>query len=175
MASNPDEPEPPFLTFEISLKSSDDGHLKEAGKKIGLTFTLTKLLADHGRLPPVDGPMVSGNKRYLFAPSTLSDFVESIARSAVENAAEGRRTVALGVLLRAQRVLGLSFDTVLDLIAAGSLRPIKAVDNVTSLADLRFSRRELTRALNAISISPVVVTRAWTIRRLGANKRTYSK
>lgn len=145
--------------------------MKEASKGIGLSVTLTKILSDQGFLTPIDGPTVSGNKRYLFAESTISEFIALVSKYAIESGNRGKM-ISFGVLLRAHYALGFSTEAALALISEGHLRPMKSIEHVSSLADLRFSKHELSLILSSIPPSPSTVTRAWVIRHLKVNKRT---
>lgn len=146
-------------------------NLKEAGREIGLSTIFTKMLCDQGIISPIDGPLVSGRKRYLFSQSTLSKFVGSIANYSI-GSGEGDRMVTFGALLRAHLALGFPIESALALISEGRLRPVRSNEHVSSLADLQFSRSELSRVLGSIPPSPTTVTRSWVIQQLEVNKRT---
>lgn len=80
--------------------------------------------------------------------------------------------ISFGTLLRAHFALGFPIETALAFISDGHLHPVRSIDHVSSLANLRFSKSELSRVLSSIPPSPATVTRSWVIQRLEVNKRT---
>lgn len=145
--------------------------LKDASKFLSVSATFTKLFADQGLLASVDGPSISGNKRYLFSRSTLIDFVASVATRSVV-AAEDDERVSFGVFLRSHRARGITLAGAMQNIREGKIRPIIVSSEVRSMADIRISKRDLDRALRGISTVDNVVTRSYVINTLAVNKRT---
>jgi len=144
--------------------------LKEASGFIGVSPIFVKVFVDQNFLFPIDGPNISGNKRYLFAQPDLAAFVSSVTQYASQICETD--TISFSSLLRAHFALGFSIETALSLISGGILRPSKTTECASSLANLRFSKSELSRVLVSMPPSEATVTRAWVMQNLGINKRT---
>jgi TniQ len=150
-------------------------NLKSASEKLGLSIALTKRLADAKALPLVDGPSISGAKRYLFAAGDLEAFVSRLTAHTQRRTTRPERTFTLTVLLKRQAASGIPVNYVVDAIATGEIEslligpmPITLLWNVVFRQDEvdQWFRRH--RALE----SPDTMSRSETMAFLGVNKVT---
>jgi len=145
--------------------------LKDASKFLSISAAFTKLLADQGLLASVDGPSISGNKRYLFSRSTLTDFVASVATRSVV-ATEDDEGVSFGVFLRSYRARGINLAAAIQHVQEGRIRSMVVGHEATSMADIEISKRDLFRIKREVSPDDRLITRGRVIDTLAVNKRT---
>lgn len=149
--------------------------LRAASRRLGLSEILTKRLADHGILPPLDGPPVSMSRRYLFVVPDIERLIARFETRLAPSSDDGSRVVGFGTLLKAQGELNLPLPEVMRAILEGSLPPVARGADARGLAAYRFDEQTMRASFREIGERTSAfanLARADVVRRLGCRKDT---